>query len=159
MLEDKSQGKYPTGKVNDMTTKLHRAAAEARHGRLAAEDEHASHLCNNAECYEPSHMWLELGPVNRSRRLCHLCMALGVLDWKDLCCHEPPCLNVGLPEPPLEVTPFRYQLRILVDAAAAAAAVVIVDVVRSCISLLMMHRSTCTDCSLIIHFFLCTIKI
>lgn len=67
----------------------HFIACMYRMQRVPAEGEEASHLCNNAVCMNPEHLWFESGDINKSRIYCRLFRHHE--NFK--CLHEPRCLG------------------------------------------------------------------
>jgi len=67
----------------------HVVAAMIRSKRPPEIGEEASHLCGRPTCIEPKHLTFESGPVNKSRRCCHLYLGKHP---RYICPHEPQCI-------------------------------------------------------------------
>lgn len=82
-----------TGRSSQTALLLHRLAFLASNGTDAQN--HASHLCDRRNCFNPSHIVDESAQVNNSRKGCPgpiYCSAHGHL-IVDLCAHIPRCVR------------------------------------------------------------------
>lgn len=73
--------------------KAHRFQAMMATGRPPFVGDEASHLCGNPRCVRQQHMWWESGPINQSRKCCHM-----FLGWHAdyICPHTPACICLAI---------------------------------------------------------------
>jgi len=70
--------------------KAHRFMAMLATGRPPLSGDEASHLCGNPRCVRKEHMWWESGPVNQTRKCCHIYLGLHPTYT---CPHTPACIK------------------------------------------------------------------
>jgi len=95
------RGPYPDGGVHGTVTVLfHRMALVSALGRNILPNHQASHLCDEPNCFRPSHLIEETGERNRSRKTCIQirCPHHGYPWVYDTCTHPIKCMK--RPPPP-----------------------------------------------------------